>query len=819
MKKKKISDTGVIAYVNNIRWTWDQWLGYNNIEEEEYLLKKNLLILYDRCNIWFLKRAPMRLKVPVKLGVTKQDVKNFLKSYKKEVGYFDNNYFLLAFSVSGMLKTSLEFLVWRRQIELKYNKNIGDIIFWIITEYGNKEVKNLTKEHAYVLDNFLQNFAIFNKLFYVGLPAYSWDLIRYHDLFSDLDEFEYSAYLELKQKEYLMHDVSLRKYAHRFINMAITKYNPNVYVFVYNQKTIKYFYWIFNICAKISLLFFLDVLFYHPGQYLANIHILFCPFMFYIIFLFLKRYMKKIREIKEGRDLNLYRYQDYEDETYIDKILIKENNMNKVIEQYNFFNNTELTKEAFDMKFKDTRPDWEKLEAMTRGKRNLREKNNFYYNYFALGKLSKLWFILIICVLAEIWGTQKFRYRNHKLFWDFYLPEEQVLFSYMPEFEFMEQSYTTRTWEYDCYWRLEGGGNLYSRWYENKYRAFQEKELLELDPGYYDSQIIKNQDLYMWYDDYTVVHMQAGLVDAYWNHFARRACKDIPEYLDISKYDYMLLDTAESHARRTKRKNNLPTKFDLQEFAFQPEKLDFYGNIFDIAGVTIRNFITETLRYFILGPDQGKLYNPVVRWLEFKKNMMDEYGYDIKKNVITIMFEAKAATKTLIINDVNRYFESKLSTFIEEHNRKQRLIYIQNTCFDKELPLDLKVLYLMPENEKHLNILYSNFLRYKLRRLDYYINSVPLKKKDLISITNHKLEVELYYNKHEKYLTSIFRKISYEDKVEYKANLWINFFKEDKWTFSYLRDFIYNYPLSNSTSMWESISEYADIVLKILNNL
>lgn len=93
------------------------------------------------------------------------------------------------------------------------------------------------------------------------------------------------------------------------------------------------------------------------------------------------------------------------------------------------------------------------------------------------------------------------------------------------------------------------------------------------------------------------------------------------------------------------------------------------------------------------------------------------------------MFEAKAATKTLIINDVNRYFESKLSTFIEEHNRKQRLIYIQNTCFDKELPLDLKVLYLMPENEKHLNILYSNFLRYKLRRLDYYINSVPLKKK------------------------------------------------------------------------------------------
>ena len=91
--------------------------------------------------------------------------------------------------------------------------------------------------------------------------------------------------------------------------------------------------------------------------------------------------------------------------------------------------------------------------------------------------------------------------------------------------------------------------------------------------------------------------------------------------------------------------------------------------------------------------------------------------------------------------------------------------------------------------------------------------------KDLKNITNHKLEVELYYNKHEKYLTSIFRKISYEDRVEYKANLWINFFKEEKWTWSYLKDFIYNYPLSNSISMWESISEYSDILLKIISSL
>jgi len=43
----------------------------------------------------------------------------------------------------------------------------------------------------------------------------------------------------------------------------------------------------------------------------------------------------------------------------------------------------------------------------------------------------------------------------------------------------------------------------------------------------------------------------------------------------------MLLDTAESKARRT-RKNNLPNKFDLKEFAFQPERADFYASIFEI---------------------------------------------------------------------------------------------------------------------------------------------------------------------------------------------------------------------------------------------
>ena len=100
--------------------------------------------------------------------------------------------------------------------------------------------------------------------------------------------------------------------------------------------------------------------------------------------------------------LNLYRYQDYEDESYIDKILSKEEKMSKIINKYNFFRNTDLTRVDFSRKFKDNRPEWEQLESITREKRNLREKNNFYYNFSTLEKLSKLWYILVMCVLSEM---------------------------------------------------------------------------------------------------------------------------------------------------------------------------------------------------------------------------------------------------------------------------------------------------------------------------------------------------------------------------------------------------------------------------------
>lgn len=57
----------------------------------------------------------------------------------------------------------------------------------------------------------------------------------------------------------------------------------------------------------------------------------------------------------------------------------------------------------------------------------------------------------------------------------------------------------------------------------------------------------------MWLEEgISTVHLQGSVVDAYWNHFARRSYKDIPEYINIAKYDYMMLDTAEAKLRVAK---------------------------------------------------------------------------------------------------------------------------------------------------------------------------------------------------------------------------------------------------------------------------
>lgn len=59
-----------------------------------------------------------------------------------------------------------------------------------------------------------------------------------------------------------------------------------------------------------------------------------------------------MKEIKSGKDLYLYRYQDYEDPTFIEAIQTHEADLDKQAEEYNFLYNTEFEGEAFARKMK-----------------------------------------------------------------------------------------------------------------------------------------------------------------------------------------------------------------------------------------------------------------------------------------------------------------------------------------------------------------------------------------------------------------------------------------------------------------------------------
>ena len=83
------------AFINSIKWTWEQWLIYNDIEKENNILNKNLIIFNERYNIWNLKRVPIRIKLPFMLEVVNEYdyyIKNFLDDSDQ---FISNGFFLM----------------------------------------------------------------------------------------------------------------------------------------------------------------------------------------------------------------------------------------------------------------------------------------------------------------------------------------------------------------------------------------------------------------------------------------------------------------------------------------------------------------------------------------------------------------------------------------------------------------------------------------------------------------------------------------------------------------------------------------------------
>ena len=143
-----------IAYINNIKWTWEQWLIYTDVETENELLNKNTVILNERFHLWNLKRVPIRVKLPVSLTVDIDDMKNYIADKSNYMSFMDHRHIMMLSNIAPMLKQGLIWEDCKRMLENKFNKNIQDLILWIFTtEALNREVIKVKRDYQFVLKN------------------------------------------------------------------------------------------------------------------------------------------------------------------------------------------------------------------------------------------------------------------------------------------------------------------------------------------------------------------------------------------------------------------------------------------------------------------------------------------------------------------------------------------------------------------------------------------------------------------------------------------------------------------------------------------
>ncbi|MCB0745369.1 MAG: hypothetical protein KDC67_15785 [Ignavibacteriae bacterium] len=177
--------------------------------------------------------------------------------------------------------------------------------------------------------------------------------------------------------------------------------------------------------------------------------------------------------------------------------------------------------------------------------------------------------------------------------------------------------------------------------------------------------------------------------------------------------------------------------------------------------------------------------------------MKELYDFDMEGTIYTdFLIDNKAKTKDLIFADIKRY-ESKKDSMIFDYSKyiahKKEIFFMKKKSFETGEPLDVKTLLSISENEKNLQILYHNFLKYKLHRMDLITNllyetgsltydttiDTVFVRSDVVGENSHKiLEFlndrkdinEFLIKKTEQYINNILKIVSYENKLEYKYN-------------------------------------------------
>jgi hypothetical protein len=839
-----------MAFINNVKWTLEQWVIYENIDIENKLLNKNAVIFNEKYNFWNLKRVPIRIKMPVVLNVDKEYVYKYYKDKSNYMDFFWHRGFLMTRTITPILKQSLQWEQCKRSLEKHFNRDIRDLMIWLLTaNVFNVEVMKIKRDYEFVLKNFIQNYGVFHKLYFLGLAHYSWDLIRYYEIWWGEDEFPYDQYFQLKQIEFLNHDPGVKRLMVKIHDVFVDKYKPISYIFFFKYQFFpNYLYHFYRFLSISSFIWTLKILFYNPGEYLTNYYMLYAPILLTGLFWCLKKSLEDLRDISKGSEIYLYRYRTSKvlsPTEWEQRKLELEKHKKGWIEH---FYDKDKIDEVFGPESEampiERDPDWWRYHTHL-------DKNSKIYSY----KHIKFFiFIFAAFVWVDYWKAYKFKYRNSWWLWEYYRHDPDLHKQLTALGKYSPRDFKEREWLQDSWTRVESGGNIYTRWYENYYRSLKKLPLQDLDYGY-DWQVERNAVISLIWEGYRL-NFKTALADAYWVYFGRtltaRIDHQIEQYKSFSDVDMFLLFVKKVGRRRLKWQKKFLKKTDRKDddlFLFSKIiKGDFrrlnedYMSVhkFDRWNSTKRDIkfealrLKEELRKWYLGDRYIHRRNPYRKWYEFSHWVEDWYNYNIldKENSFELfLIKSNIQTSRMLQKDLKRYitqYDSNIENFFKYAKQlliREKEIYASHSLsFKSGEALDIRTLLSITEKEKHYHNFCYHFIKYKLDRIiimkkvhpEYFLtkykaykNLISTEKQmsDLI-LAEHKYLVDVLRRRGQ-YIKNININIEKSEIIEYKCNLLINFWNDQKDFWILIKDF------SQKIDILEFLTILINLLMKI----
>ena len=828
--KIKYDEKEDLKFIQNVKWTWDQWLIFNNIDVENKLLNKNTVIFNERFHIWNLKRVPMRLKIPVKLNIDEEYMRNYYKDKSNYMEFFWHRSFLMGGTVAPILKQSLQWENCKRYLEKHFDKNIRDLIIWIFTESAlNQETLKIKRDYEFVFKNFIQNYAIFHKLYFVGLAHYSWDLIRYHEIWWGQEEFPYDRYFQLKQIEFLMHDPGVKRLMERVHDIFLDKYKPISYVFFFKYQFFgNYAFHMYKILSIGSFIWLLKVLFYDQGAYVTNHYMFFVPILLVILFWYLRRNMEDIKDSSKGSEIYLYRYhkaQIIAESDWERRQLAIASRKQEWIE--NFYDKDKIPLvfgEGHSFLSTDRSPGWWKEYSHL-------DKNS---RPFAYRHMKFFAWIMVSYVWCLYWRGYSWKYRNSWWIWEYYRHDKDLYLKLKKENRYAPVHFKQREWFEDSWVRLEEGGNPYTRWYENTYRKYKQIEPLQLDMGYHDWQVARNVVSPSWWYETEFIEITGAMAEGYWTYLATlidyHILKDLGIYRKYSFADIIALSGHQIiNRRRLRKQKHFLTKHNrtLSEHYYlnrivKDDLSNFNDNLAyrNVEALTLlkKDFVADLSRFraYLIRLQWNKRYpnrvNPYKKWFDFLDWVEYWYNYNVidRDHMYShFLIESQAYTSKWMLEDMQRYrgkktiFEKnieKITNYKAQLLTREKGIYADhNLSYKSGKFLDMRTLLSITEKEKHYHNYCYHLIKYKLDRViimkkihpEYFYKKYGFKQEQILihkATDAQKLEflsIEPDYlvdtlRRYGRYIDNINRKIDKTEIIEYKCNLLLNFWNEQK---------------------------------------